>query len=448
MRKIEVVLSNERLITPSGLCIVGQALGKCELIKKAARMKTDKRSQPQIKNGDILLTEIGMLTLGETDFDYVNEFHTDEEYYKMALGIVYGIPSESTLRMRLDAIGQTMNAEILSGNISLFKVCHVEPTALQNGMVPLDVDVTPFDNSKTHKEGVSRTYKNFDGYAPIMAYIGVEGYLCNVELREGKQHCQNGTPEFLCETISAAKQMTDKTILIRMDSGNDALENYVVMHWDDSRIKFLVKHNFRRENREEIAAELRKKCQNIQHPRDGKTVYIGSTWHTVHTKEKGDISLRMVYEIIDRTTYADGQIMLMPEMEFNMYVTSLPDSDEEVIELYHNHAICEQFHSEIKTDMDLERFPSGKFDTNALIMKLGMMAFNILRIIGTEAMKKRDMPIRHQTISRRRIRTVIDRLMLIAGHLTVHARKILLSLGRSSPWVNTFLRIWNTLSAE
>ena len=151
-------------------------------------MRTDKRSQPQIKNGDILLTEIGMLTLGKTDFDYVNEFHKDEEYYKMSLGIAYGIPSESTLRMRLDAIGQSNNGEILSGNISLFKACHVQPTALENGLVPLDIDITAFDNSKLHKEGISRTYKNFDGYAPIMAYIRTEGYGCNFELREGSQH--------------------------------------------------------------------------------------------------------------------------------------------------------------------------------------------------------------------------------------------------------------------
>ncbi len=80
MPKIEVVLGDERLITPSGLCMVGQALGKSNLIKKAARMRTDKRSQPQIKNGDILLTEIGMLTLGHAEFDYVKEFHTEEEY--------------------------------------------------------------------------------------------------------------------------------------------------------------------------------------------------------------------------------------------------------------------------------------------------------------------------------------------------------------------------------
>lgn len=40
-------------------------------------MTTDKRSQPQIKNDDILLSEIGMLTLGKTSFDYINEFHSD-----------------------------------------------------------------------------------------------------------------------------------------------------------------------------------------------------------------------------------------------------------------------------------------------------------------------------------------------------------------------------------
>ena len=171
MQKIEVILTDERLITPSGLCMVGQAMGKSDLIKNAARMKTDKRSQPQIKNGDIILTMIGLLTLGHTEFDYVNEFHTDEEYYKMSLGIAYGIPSEATLRQRLDSIGQSMNNEIISGNISLMKACHVEPSALKNGMVPLDIDVTPMDNSKSHKEGVSRTYKNFYGYAPIMAYI-------------------------------------------------------------------------------------------------------------------------------------------------------------------------------------------------------------------------------------------------------------------------------------
>ena len=149
----------------------------------------------------------------------------------------------------------------------------------------------------------------------------------------------------------------------------------------------------------------------------------------------------MVYEITERTMTSDGQILLMPETEIDMYWTSLGVSDEEVIELYHNHAVCEQYHSEIKTDMGIERLPSGKFETNSLILKLTIIAYNILRIIGTEAMKQKDMPIRHSTIKRRRLRTIIDNLILIAGHLTSHAHKLKLSLGRSNGWANTFLRL-------
>lgn len=124
----------------------------------------------------------------------------------------------------------------------------------------------------------------------------------------------------------------------------------------------------------------------------------------------------MVYEITERTTDANGQEMLFSETEIDMYWTSLGVSDEEVIALYHNHAVCEQYHSEIKTDMGIERLPSGKFETNALILKLTMIAYNILRIIGSAAMKGHDMPVRHSTIKRRRLRTVIDNLILIAGH--------------------------------
>lgn len=443
MRKIEYFVSNERLITPSGLSLVGQVLGKSDLIKKANRMRTEKRSQPQIKNGDILLTMIGLLSLGKSDFENVNEFHKDEEFYKIALGIAYGIPSESSLRNRLDGIGTSMDQKILDGNIDMFRACEFEPSPLNCGCVPVDIDVSPFDNSGSHKVGVSRTYKNFDGYAPIFAYIGTEGYLCNAELREGRQHCQSGTPEFLAETIAAAKQMTKRSLLFRMDSGNDAIENMLILHWQDTQLKFLIKHNFRREDRYAIAEELKSVCQNVKHPRDGKTVYIGSTWRNFSTEKDGEFAIRMVYEITERTTSADGQTMLFPETEINMYWTSLGVSDEELIELYHNHAVCEQYHSEIKTDMGIERLPSGKFETNSLILKLTMIAYNILRIIGTAAMKGHDMPVRHSTIKRRRIRTVIDNLILIAGHLTDHARKLRLALGHSNGWISTFLRVAN-----
>ena len=58
------------------------------------------------------------------------------------------------------------------------------------------------------------------------------------------------------------------------------------------------------------------------------------------------------------------------DVEVNMFWTNLSFLDEEVIRLYHAHGESEQFHSEAKHDMDMERFPSGKFDTNELFLEL------------------------------------------------------------------------------
>ena len=449
MKRIVVELSNERLITPSGLTLVGGALGKSDLVKRSNRMAVDKkRSQPQIKNGDILLTYIGLLCQGKTSFDSVREFHADPDYFKAALGISNAIPSSETLGQRMDMIGSSLRKDILQANITMFKTIGVEPTALENGNVPLDLDVTPFDNSKTFKEGVSRTYKGFDGYAPMMAYIGSEGFLANTELREGKQHSQKGTPAFLRETLAMAHQLTEKPLLIRMDSGNDAAENLGILIEDGSW--FIVKRNLRKtEKKDEWLEKVQGCCKDIRHPRDGKTVYIGSSWKDVSYKisdgEERSICMRIVYEVIERTIDKHGQFLLMPDIEVNTFWTNLGCSDDDIIGLYHAHGESEQYHSEIKTDMDVERLPSGKFDTNELVLELTVLAYNILRIIGQYSLKSRRAPKTKRPVKRRRIRTVISNLVLIAGHVTEHARQVVLALGRSNVWRHTFMDLYRQL---
>lgn len=440
MRKLEVVLSNERIVPNSGLYLVNKILSRSDLISNINKVRSPKRSQPVIPNGDICKIAIGLLTLRKTDFECINEFSDDPEYLEYALELS-GFPSESSYRNRLEDMGTRFNKLIFAGNIDMLKKNGIEPSALESGYVPVDFDVTPMDNSKSHKEGVSRTYKGCDGYAPMIGYIGTEGYMLNIELRKGSQHCQSGTPKFLEECIPAAKNLTKKTLLFRFDSGNDSTDNMVIMHWNDPQIKFLIKRNPRRENMDAFAREMMSVCKNIKHPREGKTVYIGTTYREFHDEKIGNFTVRMVYEITERTMTADGQMLLLPDIEVNTYWTSLGLSDEEVIELYHNHAICEQYHSEFKTDMNIERLPSGKFDTNALILMLAMIAYNIIRIIGVELMKGKDAPVRHKTIKRRKIGTIIDNILLIAGHLTEHARSLKLALGRSNGWRNAFIRL-------
>lgn len=173
MSNIKIEFTKERIISASGLAVVGAILGKSDFVKRCNRMDVTKnRFQHQIKNGDILLTYIGLLCIGKPQYGSVREMEDEQEFYKYALGITRDIPSEETLRQRMDDIGSSMRENILSENVEMLRSNGIVPSKLPSGYVPEDIDVTPFDNSKTKKEGVFRTYKGYDGYAPIMAYIG------------------------------------------------------------------------------------------------------------------------------------------------------------------------------------------------------------------------------------------------------------------------------------
>ena len=127
-KQIKVVFSNERLITPSGLNIVGGMLGKSNFVKRCNRIPVDKkRSEPQIKDGDVLLSYIGLLCQGKVDFEAIREMHDDPDYYESALGITRSLPSAETLRQRMDDIGSSLRPQILEANVDMFRAHGVEP---------------------------------------------------------------------------------------------------------------------------------------------------------------------------------------------------------------------------------------------------------------------------------------------------------------------------------
>lgn len=126
-QNIVIEFTNERIIPAGGLAVVGALLGKCDFIKKINRMDvTPNRSQHQIKNGDILLTYIGMLCMGKPYFEAVHEMDDDKDFYKAALGITRAIPSEETLRQRMDDIGDSLRDSILQENVSLLQANKIQ----------------------------------------------------------------------------------------------------------------------------------------------------------------------------------------------------------------------------------------------------------------------------------------------------------------------------------
>jgi hypothetical protein len=97
--------------------------------------------------------------------------------------------------------------------------------------------------------------------------------------------------------------------------------------------------------------------------------------------------------------------------------------------------------------MDLERLLSERFASNAVILLLGMLAYNLLRICVQESLREDNgnvekMPEHRKKAQRRRIRTVMQDFIYMAGRLIYTGRKWFISFGQINPLASLWEAIY------
>ena len=438
------------LTSHAGLALVGQLFKRLRL---AQMVDADYPVRSGIVNSDIVKSYLGLLVQGKNDFDAIEAFRADA-FFRQSLSIS-GVPSSPTLRQRLDAHSGAWFDLPMHLNLALLRDCDVDFGALPCGYMPVDWDTFVMDNSCTKKEAVGRTYQEIDGYCPGATYLGREGFCLDLSLRPGVQHSAAQTDLDLTRVLPMAAALTPLPLLFRADSGvcstaimRAITEQAVALKRE---IAFIIKWNPRRAPVEEFAAA----CAD-----DPATQWVQLRAGKRETlwQERLDIegvgnaqtnAARRIYRLTERTIDKHGQPLLLAQYVLEGWTTTLPARFEpqEIIALYADHATHEQFHSEFKSDMDLERLPSGKFDTNALICSLAAVAMNILRLLGQGALTGKDAPIRHSA-KRRRIKTVMQELIFKAGRMIKHARGWALGLGANDRAYTVFERLHGKLRAS
>ena len=240
---------------------LSQQLGKVKLTK----------TEPEISNGHVAFAYLGLLVQGRGDLDHFEPFR-ENFFLRQSLGI-HKVPSSPTLRQRVDMAGQRWIPIVEQETIRLLKDLNLTPSPAIRDLVPVDVDVCPFDNSGTHKEGVSPTYEQVEGYAPIFAYLGQEGYAICGQLRPGNTHCQLDKDIFLRQAINDVKRIASRPLLVRLDAGNDSLDNIKVCIQEG--VDHIIKRNLRHETLEQWLS-VAQEHGDCEEERPGKRVYTGS----------------------------------------------------------------------------------------------------------------------------------------------------------------------------
>jgi hypothetical protein len=361
MNTISIELSNNVYVNHVGLVYIAKFLNSKKFKFRIDRISKIKKKSGAITDYDIIKTFIALIALGKTDFGDVEQYRNDKFFKK--LFNLDTVPSEGTLRQRFETYDKDMWAAIRQINAELLAIHFSDQNIEINGKpyIKLDSDVTPLNNSDSKKEGVERTYKHFDGFAPMMSYAGQSGFMVNNELRPGSAHSNcPGTVEYFAQTIELAKQITDIPWFAICDSGND--DRKLVLMLLQQGVEFIIKLNFRKEPRDKYINYAKEHGTAVV-LRDGCTKYF-CNW----SRDAADKLIPLTLIVIEKTMEKNGQLCIEPVYHVEAFWNSLNLEPEKVLELYHNHGTMEQYHSEFKSDLDLEKLPSGKFSSNYSVM--------------------------------------------------------------------------------
>ncbi|MGQ9650866.1 MAG: hypothetical protein ACUVXJ_12205 [Phycisphaerae bacterium] len=171
--RFHIVGTDQVLVSHSGLVLAGALMQATQIRRRCHRLKVG-TGVPAISHGDNVLAMIGLLCMGKSDFEAINAFEAEsDEFFRRAMGIKT-VPSEPTLRQRLGLLGaydaasatlidSRVRTILLEESAQMVRRHAPKLTACFEDWIPLDVDVSPFDNSGTRKQGVSYTYKKVDG---------------------------------------------------------------------------------------------------------------------------------------------------------------------------------------------------------------------------------------------------------------------------------------------
>ena len=111
---------------------------------------------------DILRSYLALLCSGHANFEHIDLFK-DCDFFKKVLELEEGVPSKERLRQRLD-IMSVDNFPIIEKlnelNLFLLQKNALPSKVPGHKFIPVDFDVTIFDNSNSHKQGVKPTYQH------------------------------------------------------------------------------------------------------------------------------------------------------------------------------------------------------------------------------------------------------------------------------------------------
>ena len=341
MKNLRIEQTNEMILDKFGMGIVEFLISQTHLASRlnSAKSETIKRN-PGYSNGDIAKAYIGLLCLGKNKFAEIEPLRSDYDFRTFLK--LERVPSPAVLEHRLDeaALSEEWKQIILEESLHLLRKAGapINPVTIQGkSFIPVDVAM-PF------------------------AFIGKEGYC----LSFGQE---------TSVSVRAAEQLAEGAFLWRFEAkeGSEIAAKLLDLHID------VV---MKLQTDAGTWVETARKHGTCSSEWEGKNVYFGSVAET-NTTAGAKKPAYYVFKLTETTIDKNGQILLIPEYEADVYMTTLDIPPEAVPRLYDEHRkVCKSLRREFMSDLGFKQLPSRNQKTNELALHFGIYAYNLLRFAG------------------------------------------------------------------
>lgn len=293
----------------------------------------------------------------------------------------------------------------------------------------LDIDSSLIEADKKEAQ---KTYKGFDGYNPLLAWLDEPDVFLSGVFRPGNSSPQSHLRSLLGQCRRLLPQGTK--LRVRSDSAgyNLSVMSYCLKH----DIEFSIGADMDAAVRESIEAIPEGKWQLVV--RGEETFLLAETIHVPGGCTSRPLpALRMIV-----TKKLSGQLELFKDpIKRRAIVTTLPEtmSTLEVLDHHNDRGRMEKAIGELKDGFGMDRLPCGQLMANAAYLQICLIAYNLVQTFKNCALP--------ESWRKFEIKNLRFRLLCRAAKLVRHAGQVAMKLSGSFAHFEVFERArWAVLS--
>ena len=249
----------------------------------------------------------------------------------------------------------------------------------RRGDVTLDIDSSLVEADKKEAQ---KTYKGFDGYNPLLAWLDEPNVFLSGVFRPG-----NSSPQsHLRSLVAQCRRLLPQGIKLRLRSDSAGYNAEVLRYCDQYGIEFSITADLDAAVMASIEAIPDEKWQLVI--RGEESFLLAETVHVMGHKSKHE---RLPAFRLIVTKKLSGQLVLFKNpIKHRAIITSLPEtmSTLEVLDHHNDRGRMEKAIGELKEGFGLDRLPCGQLMANAAFLQVCLIAYNLVQTFKNVALPK------------------------------------------------------------